>query len=244
MNNSYIPRSNRAEWHITYTCNLKCTHCNRLSFLPTQTPDMSLNNAEEFCNQSNNLKWKPKIVIVGGEPTLHPQFFEFLKIAINFTGDSNEIEVWSNGYSAKSKKILEKVKDQQLAVVADGTIKNNGSIIQPANDLYLAPIDFGMNYRLPCWCHAKELCGISVDSIGYTLCASGGAIDSFLKKGLRTKNLLNLFNEDWAKQHTDDLCKLCGHALGISKEKENNSKIICGSRMSKTWIDAIQPLIK
>lgn len=65
------PKSNEAEWHITYKCDLNSPNCNRLCFLPPTTPDMTLDDSRGFNRQARELGWFPKIVILGGEPTLH-----------------------------------------------------------------------------------------------------------------------------------------------------------------------------
>jgi MoaA/NifB/PqqE/SkfB family radical SAM enzyme len=91
----YTPKSNEAEWHITYKCDLACPNCNRLCFLPPTTADMTLDDAREFNRQARELAWFPKIVILGGEPTLHRDLFEFIEIASELS--PGRVEVWSNG---------------------------------------------------------------------------------------------------------------------------------------------------
>jgi hypothetical protein len=232
-----LPQSNKAEWHLTYRCDLHCVHCNRLSWLPPQTPDMTIADAEEFCRQALALDWRPRIVLIGGEPTLHPQFFDFLALAARF--HPGGVEVWSNGYSHQAREALAMVADLGTAVVIDHTRKPRGSIVQPADDLFLAPADFG-HTRGPCQCHASQVCGVSVDAGGYTLCAQAGAMDGILKLGIRTRRLADLFDEAFAAEQTMKMCRWCGHALGIGPDRLAGSKPLHGSRMSATWSAAVE----
>ena len=80
---SNTPSRDNVEIDITYRCNLACNNCNRsLGDGQAQTNDsMSLEQIEKFIDDSikNNFNWK-QIRILGGEPTLHRQFFEVLDI--------------------------------------------------------------------------------------------------------------------------------------------------------------------
>ena len=44
----YTPKSGRAEWHLTYKCNLSCGNCNRLSQFKPTTDDMTIDDAKYF----------------------------------------------------------------------------------------------------------------------------------------------------------------------------------------------------
>ena len=106
----YTPKSNEAEWHITYKCDLNCPNCNRLCFLPPTTRDMTLDDAREFNRQARELGWFPKIVILGGEPTLHRDLFEFIEIAKELS--PGRVEIWSNGYR-QAKEILARIAKKE-----------------------------------------------------------------------------------------------------------------------------------
>jgi len=92
---SLFPRSNLAEWHLTYRCDLARIGCNRACFLPPATPDMTLGDAREFVRQAKELRWRPDVALLGGEPTLHPDLFGFLEIARQLSG---RVIVVSNGF--------------------------------------------------------------------------------------------------------------------------------------------------
>lgn len=232
-----VPKSNFAEWHVTYRCDLACTNCNRLCFLSPTTPDMTLDDAREFARQARELNWSPAIAMIGGEPTLHPQLFDFLEIANELS--PGRVEVWSNGHRDEARRILERIRTENLASVCEATIKPGGSIIHVQNDFFVAPIDFRVPERSPCYLHSRTGCGISVDAGGYTICPIGGAIDGVLAAGLRTRRLADLFDPVFAQYQTRALCRLCGHELHIDSQRIAQSQVVCGSLMSPTWHQAV-----
>ena len=81
----YTPKSGRAEWHLTYKCNLSCGNCNRLSQFKPTTDDMTIDDAKYFIQQCHDIGWIPnEIAIIGGEPTLHKDFDKFIELALGF----------------------------------------------------------------------------------------------------------------------------------------------------------------
>ena len=233
----YTPKSNEAEWHITYKCDLTCPNCNRLCFLPPTTRDMTLDDAREFNRQARELGWFPKIVILGGEPTLHRDLFGFIDIANELS--PGRVEIWSNGYREAAKEILARIRNEGKAKVCEQTIKEGGSEVLQHADFFLAPIDFGVIDHRPCHNHAAIGCGISVDAEGYAACSIGGAIDSVLELGVRTKILRDLFDREFVHKQTCALCDVCGRELGITSHHIAKSQVMHGSLMSPTWQKAV-----
>lgn len=233
----YTPKSNEAEWHITYKCDLACPNCNRLCFLPPTTGDMTLDDAREFNRQARELGWFPKIVILGGEPTLHRDLFDFIDIANELS--PGRVEVWSNGYRPAAKEKLARIREEGKAKVCEETIKACGSEVLQHADFFLAPIDFGVINHRPCHNHAAIGCGISVDAEGYAACSIGGAIDSVLELGVRTRNLKDLFDVERVHKQTCSLCDVCGRELGITSHHIAKSQVMHGTLMSPTWQKAV-----
>jgi hypothetical protein len=238
----FTPKSNKAEWHLTYRCDLACTNCNRACFLPPQTPDMTLDDAREFRRQVESLdpkfNYHPRIIIIGGEPTLHRDFLEFVALANAMS--PGRVEVWSNGFRPRADELLEEVRKSGLARVVDGTIKPDGSVLHPVNDIFLAPCDIGET-REPCGSHAcitDPDCGISVDAAGYSLCCMGGAIDGVLRLRARTKRLADLFDPEFAERQTRTLCNVCGQHRGVNGHAAT-ARLIAGTLMSPTWLQAV-----
>ena len=227
----------QAEWHLTYRCTLSCRYCNRACFLPPQTKDMTLDDAREFGRQATALDWHPRVLFMGGEPTLHPQLLDFIAIAHEF---APEVQVWSNGYTARSKEILAKIEREGLAIVERATQKPGGSMNHGCQDWFIAPSDFGQERSDPCGCHSghEAGCGISVDAEGYTLCCCGGAVDGFLRLGARTTRLADLFDPEFAERQTRLLCNNCGRLWPPAMEKFATLPQFCGMVMSPSWIEA------
>lgn len=227
-----------AEIHPTYLCNLSCVGCNRMCFLKPSVPDMTVEDLVEFFRQAKELNWNPIIRFVGGEPTLHPDFFEMLDLSRRFTGDTQRIQLWSNGYGSRVQDILEKVKADKLAAIMKFTQKREGSITHDLTAFCLAPADYG-DTRPPCGLHAAgNNCGICVDSQGYAVCPCGGAIAGYLKKDFMTRVLADLFNEQWAKKHVRSMCQWCGAYLGYKYKGRKQNVKLCGIEMSKSWAEA------
>ena len=230
----YTPKKPQVEMHLTYHCDLACRNCNRLCFLPPQTRDMTLDDAREFARQTLAIDWHPRVLLIGGEPTLHPDFLDFIPICNEF---ATEVQVWSNGYSAAAKAILAKVEREGLAYIEKATQKPGGSMNHACQDFFVAPADYGLTRDTPCGCHSgyEAGCGISVDAEGYTVCCCGGTVDGFLRLGARTKRLADLFDPAWAAANTKLLCNNCGRLWPKSMELLPSLPTIRGTSMSPRW---------
>ncbi|MBL8853540.1 MAG: hypothetical protein JNK57_06175 [Planctomycetaceae bacterium] len=198
---------------------------------------MTLDDAREFNRQARKLIWFPKIVILGGEPTLHRDLFEFIDIANELS--PGRVEVWSNGYRDAAKQQLARIREEGKAKVCEETIKADGCMVLPQADFFLAPKDFGVINHRPCHNHAAIGCGISVDAEGYAACSIGGAIDSVLELGVRTRNLKDLFDVELVHKQTCSLCDVCGRELGITSHHIAKSQVMHGTLMSPTWQKAV-----
>ena len=272
----YTPKSGRAEWHLTYKCNLSCGNCNRLSQFKPTTDDMTIDDAKSFIKQCHDIGWIPnEISLIGGEPTLHKDFDEFVELALGFVnGDKGDVvSVWSNMYGKipnEAFKRWNEVKDDSChgmelfwgsepkrkhlkwhgATVKDKSVNFlKGMTISPKDmGLDICPPDregndFGHDFK-GCYQHSAYGCGISVDSVGYSICAMGGAIDGMLELGVRTKDLSKLFDKEFALKQTCDLCDNCGFQYErrtnqINWELQDNIKVVNHTHMSPTWYNAL-----
>jgi len=235
----YTPQTNIAEIHLTYRCNLCCVGCNRFCFLPPTTPDMTLDDARSFLRQALELKWCPVIYLIGGEPTLHKDMLDFVDIFSE--ASSEKIRIYSHYSDKRARRAVRQAERLGKAEGVRWARKPSGSMTHPVRDYHLAPCDLNCT-RGPCHKHSgchQEGCGISVDSMGYTVCCVGGAIDSVLGLGLRTKQLSDLFDPEFAKWQTAELCRVCGAFLGVTPDRIAQAEKVHGVWMTPTWQEAV-----
>jgi hypothetical protein len=197
---------------------------------------MTLDDARDFFRQAAELDWHPIVAILGGEPTLHPDFFGFIDLADDYA--PGQVQIWSNNYGTKTKEILNRVRREGKAVVIESTFKTHRNVVHIFRDLCQAPVDYGAEPREPCYAHCRDKCGVSVDALGYTICPSGGAIDGILGLGVRTKRLADLWDNDFSERQTRAICDRCGFQLG--EKQIEGAEIRHGITMSPTWLRAIE----
>jgi radical SAM/SPASM domain protein of ACGX system len=72
------------QWHITDVCDQRCKHCyifseghENLISTPWDQCVQTLNNIQDFCNK---MERTPYLYVTGGDPILHPQFWDLLKL--------------------------------------------------------------------------------------------------------------------------------------------------------------------
>jgi hypothetical protein len=248
------PRSNPAkcEIHVGYGCDLACANCNRMS-VPRRphTPDMTVADMVEFLRQCREIGWDPDILLIGGEPTLHPDFFEFCRLAREFKG-AGLVQLWTNAYTPEARAKAAEARERYDVSVCGETAKPEGSRKLSIDDIYVSPADYGHPTYRPCWNHASQICGISVDALGYSPCAIGGMIDSVLGVGGRTKRLADLFDPAIVAELTRRLCEHCGQSIsqkGLSDAAwreyvEAQKPRVLGSFASPTWRAGLRRLGK
>ncbi|MGD6851160.1 MAG: viperin family antiviral radical SAM protein [Candidatus Bathyarchaeia archaeon] len=99
MLNNY-PQIKSANWHITTRCNYNCKFCFSQELGPEIT---TIDEAHRILSLLKNLGIE-KLNLVGGEPLLHPLFFEIVKAAKNKGFVTSLV---SNGYYLNEAKLVE-----------------------------------------------------------------------------------------------------------------------------------------
>jgi len=237
----YTPKNNAAEFHITYRCNLRCPGCNRgLSIADIPVPDMTMRDVDSFIEQMLALGKRFTIVLLGGEPTLHPDILNFVD---RLHPHVARIKIVSNGFTEATHYILAWAESKG-ALIDRGSFKKNIKAFYRAfvKDTFIDPSDFGINRTTPCDWHSGCSgwgCGFSVDSLGYTVCCIGGVIDSLRSLNVRTKKLADLFDPDFARWQTEQLCKRCGAFMGLDKKVQKSMlHLVDRIYLSDSWLKA------
>ena len=108
------------QWHITHLCNLRCKHCYQEDYnnhMSIENCYLVLKKLDRFF-ESKNLS--PQINLTGGEPLLHPQFFE---IANEIKKRDYRLSILTNG-TMIDKDMAKKIKNLSpvfVQVSLDGT---------------------------------------------------------------------------------------------------------------------------
>ncbi|MDR2962391.1 MAG: glycosyltransferase [Bacteroidales bacterium] len=173
---NFLPNINKVEIDITYECNLKCVACNRSCSQAPTKEQIEFSDIERFVSESIELgkKWE-LINILGGEPTLHPGFEKIITYIseqyISVHSPKTILQIVSNGLTAETRNLLEKVKKLPNVFIDYNSFKTNNKIeyFSPFND---APIDDenfkNADYSKACW--VTTYCGIGLNRFGYYAC--------------------------------------------------------------------------
>jgi len=222
---------NQIELEICTECNLHCLNCDRSCTQAVSNEYMTLDQISEFIKESKELNWKWKrISLLGGEPTLHINFFEILEILNKYRLETGcEIEVVTNGFGNKVKKTISEIPNWVLI-----RNSNKTSPIQYFYSYNVASIDLNeyknSDFSKGCW--VSGYCGIGLTVNGYYPCGAGASVDRVFNKGIGIEKLKDV-NETSLRQQMKFLCSVCGHF-----KRNFEGTLITSEIMSETWKDA------
>lgn len=219
----------RIEIDLTSQCTLKCFNCNRAVKHAPSSEIILPEQIGRFMNQSIELNWKWKlIVLIGGEPTLHPHIFDILDILkpykTSFPG--SVIAVATNGYGRHVNDVLANLP--AWVYIANSKKTTHINSFQSYND---APID-ARNYQgedFSRGCRLVEICGLSLTRHGLYCCGPGANVDRVFGFDVGIKKLADLDDKN-LKTQLALLCKYCGHYKYNYAEKE-----ISVEKISPSW---------
>jgi hypothetical protein len=220
------------EIDITYACNLNCYNCNRSCEQAPTGEHMTVAQIEKFVAESVSAgkHWK-RIRLLGGEPTVHKDFFKILDVVRAYRDQHSPettIEVITNGHGDKVNAAIEKIP-------ADVMINNTSkeTKVQPHfGSFNIAPMDVpeyrDADFRNGCW--VIENCGFGLGPNGYYPCAVAGGIDRIFGMDAGRKSLPS--PDDSMNDLLEKFCSRCGHFKRLSEEP------LTQPVMSDTWRQA------
>lgn len=217
------------EMDLTYRCNLRCRNCNRSCTQAPSQRDLPMAQIEAFIRQSTSegRVWE-RIRLLGGEPTLHPEFMRIVDRLRDYRSQANaqmRIVVCTNGNGNR-------VRRQINHLPGDIDIKNTmkGSRQRLFRPFNVAPMDRPQNRwaDYSCGCRILEDCGMGLTPQGYYPCAVAGAIDRIFDLGRGRAHLPHVGTD--IRGDLAIFCRLCGH-FGFAWPTRR-------SRMSPTWVKA------
>ena len=198
------------EIDVTYRCNLRCKNCNRSCTQAPSDADIAVEKIELFLQESitKGIKWK-RIRLLGGEPTLHPEFSLILDRLLTYKRTNRpdlRIVVCTNGAGRRVRQILVALPDD---VIVKTTAKGGRQrLFRPFN---MAPID-SVCYRLADYtagCRIISDCGLGLTPSGYYPCAVAGGIDRVFGFNLGRTHLPD--HSDDMRDQMEVFCRFCGH---------------------------------
>jgi len=242
----FVPNTERIEIDITYACNLKCIGCNRSCAQAPTTTEMHFEQIKSFVNESKTLNKHWKIIsLLGGEPTLHSAFKEIVYCIVNeyireFSPET-VLKIVSNGYTAKSREILQQLLILPEVYVDWNSFKTDNSIPY-FSDFNDAPIDDKsfeeMDFSKGCWVTAY--CGVNLNQNGYFACSLCAGIDRVMQAGKGIGSLTEL-SGDRLKNQLSDFCRYCGNYKSYEQSggslTPRSVKAPFQNRISASWVN-------
>ncbi|MCU0236548.1 MAG: radical SAM protein [Acidobacteria bacterium] len=198
---------------LTHECDLACLDCNR-SCGANQAPAaerIALEQVRRFVAESLEAgkRWR-RIMLEGGEPTLHPQLEEIIDELLRYRRSAHahcEIELCSNGHGPQAAKALRRLP-------RGVRVKNSAKSTGPAQGHFafnVAPCDLaefaGADYSQGCYIH--RIFGLGLTRSGYYPHPVCAGIDRVFGFDIGMKRLPASAGEMAAQMRR--LCPLCGH---------------------------------
>jgi hypothetical protein len=193
---------------------------------------MTVEQVRRFVQESLavNYRWK-RIRLLGGEPTLHKQFFEILDVLRSYRDEHSPdtiIEVSTNGHGERVNAAIARIPSD---IVINNTAKETK--LQPHfRSFNIAPCDLReydhADFRNGCW--VTELCGIGLGPTGYYVCAVASGIDRIYGWNLGLQHLPPAGDD--MEEHLRRFCSHCGFF------KRAPEAPLEGPVMSATWTHA------
>lgn len=161
---------------VTNACNLSCANCTRFVGHHKDYFFMDLETVRKAVGSLNG--FPGKIGIMGGEPTLHPQFREICHIFQQLIPDKDKRGLWTNGYKWKEYEALIYETFQPLNIVyndhTDVYVGDHQPLLIAAKDIL---DDQGLMWKLIDKCWVNQRWSASITPKGCFFCEVAAAQD-------------------------------------------------------------------
>lgn len=217
----------RLEINLTFSCNIKCTWCNRLiANMKIKDSDISLSQLHRMVDSLVENKIRMRYLkIVGGEPLVHHDFLgamEVLKRVITEKIAKNVVVVTN---AILDRPELPEGFEYWLSPVKE---KNHIPVLA-------SPTDLGLKDQMRDVCITKKRCGYSFDAWGFSFCPISGVLGRVL--GIDTYE-----NSIPESKLDKTICEHCPFSLPVQLKNRitrqvKNKKI---DYPSKTWREGLE----
>jgi hypothetical protein len=190
---------------------------------------MTMAQIQAFLDESvtRGKKWK-RLSILGGEPTLHPEFAAIMELIVAYRDrhwPNAMVQLTTNGYGdvvlAKLAQVPASVKVINTAKTGDVQPEFDTFNVAPADLPSYAATDFANG------CSVLKECGMGLTPFGYYPCAIMGGIDRIFGFGKGRTSLPD--DSDDMLEEVRQFCRLCGHF------KFEPNPPLDGPELSATW---------
>jgi hypothetical protein len=213
-------RFKHIELEINTACDLACFGCDRLSDVTTDR-NMTVEQVELFVQESLNLNWGwERIRLLGGEPTLHPQFVEMVNLLRAYRDQFPHVflQVLTNG-KGKSHQYREWLESERISLHAE---VKDGTTPPWFNNTRIVPLDRDPTVRElpPCVIFGIRGCGIGLTRHGYFLDGAGASAARVAGLDVGVMHLKDV-TWDAMMEQAKVLCRICGHWNPTDATKDN-----------------------
>lgn len=222
------------EIDITYACNLHCLNCNRSVRQAREAMHMPLKMVSQFVDESvkRGKRWR-RIRVLGGEPTIHPEFDAIMGELLRYRrwNDTCIVEVVTNGHGSRVEETIARLPPE---VMIDNSAKQTP--VQPHfGPFNMAPVD-DASYRRADYsngCAVLRDCGMGLTPMGYYPCAVAGGIDRITGERLGRRDMPD--DSDGMKEEAARLCRLCGRFRDGHFVPRVLRPVLDAEQMSPSW---------
>jgi hypothetical protein len=194
---------------------------------------MTVEQIQRFADESGTAGYRwDRLVIAGGEPTLHKDFFRILDVLRTYRNSHSqrtEIYVITNGTGDQVNKTVAQIPDD---VVVVNTNKSGKRQIELGHSVFNVAAEDVPAYRKADFrnaCDVTEGCGTGLGPTGYYHCPVAAGMDRIFGWNIGRRSLPS--EDDSMVDLAERFCGKCGHFLRQMKYKKALDK----SLMSRTW---------